>query len=46
MLYRDIVAQIRELQGRNLTALEIAHRLAMSLSDVIIVQKLLTKNSN
>ncbi len=46
MLYRDVVAQIRELRDRNLTALEIAQRLAMSVNDVLFVQKMLTNKSS
>jgi hypothetical protein len=46
MLYRDAVAQIREFRDRNLTPLEIAQRLAMSLNDVLFVQKMLTEKSS
>jgi len=43
MSYRDMLAQVRELLGRNLTPNEIAHRLAMSVTDVLFVQKMLTE---
>ena len=43
MSYRDMLAQVRELLGRNLTPNEVAHRLAMSVSEVIFVQKMLTE---
>ena len=34
MSYQDVVAQIKELLGRNLDSFEIAHRLCLDLNQV------------